>query len=166
MKNLLLSISALIFISAACMTNAQQEESSTAVGYEGWLKGKTDEKFNEVAHQLQGFSRTMWEVSYRYTELYFAGMDENWDYANYQLEHIDEAMEQGLIRRPSHEESAQTFVKVVIPAMQDAIDAKDSDAFINAFNIMTTNCNACHAMEEVAFITVKTPERRLSPVRP
>jgi hypothetical protein len=165
-NKLALVLSFSLFAFVACQQQVVQEVDDSPVGYGGWLKGSSQEKFEEVAHQIQGFSRTMWEVSYRYNELYFAGMDENWGFAEYMLEHIDEALEQGYIRRPEREQSGKHFQEVIIPSMYEAIESEDKEEFIKAFEIMRVNCNACHAMEEVPFITVQTPKQRNLPIWP
>jgi hypothetical protein len=46
------------------------------------LKGNSEEKFEEFAHQVGSFSMTLVEVSSRYAELYWAGMDGNWEYGH------------------------------------------------------------------------------------
>ena len=72
------TLKATLFVSAfAILIACTPEENTEAVGQNGWLKGTPNEKFDEVAHQLQGFSRTMKEVGYRYQELYWAGKDMN-----------------------------------------------------------------------------------------
>ena len=52
-----------------------------------WLvQGSSDERFVKIASQLRGFDVAMVETGYRYGELYWAGRDENYDYARYQLQ--------------------------------------------------------------------------------
>ncbi|MBW3467274.1 hypothetical protein [Arthrospiribacter ruber] len=155
----------LILFSALLTFSCSQEEKSSAVGPDGWLEGTNEEKLDEVAHQLGGFSRTMVEVSYRYSELYWAGMDENWDYADHQVEHIIEAMEDGLKRRPSRKASSESFMEETLPMMEDIIQKKDKEEFIKGFQMLTSACNACHAKEGESFIMIQTPENRTSPVR-
>lgn len=155
----------LILFSALLTFSCGQEEKSSAVGPDGWLEGTNEEKLDEVAHQLGGFSRTMVEVSYRYSELYWAGMDENWDYADHQVEHIIEAMEDGLKRRPSRKASSESFMEETLPMMEDIIQKKDKEEFIKGFQMLTSACNACHAKEGESFIMIQTPENRTSPVR-
>ncbi|EOZ92612.1 hypothetical protein A33Q_3993 [Indibacter alkaliphilus LW1] len=149
------------FLFIAC----QSEEKSSAVGPDGWLEGNTEEKLDEVAHQLGGFSRTMVEVSYRYSELYWAGMDENWGYADHQVEHIIEAMEDGLKRRPVRAESSKSFMEETLPMMEEVIQKENKEEFIKGFQMLTSACNACHAKEGESFIMIQTPENRTSPVR-
>jgi len=101
-------------------------------------------------------------VSYRYAELYWSGIDENWEYAEYQREHIDEAMEQGFMRRPEREASSQQFISAALPEIEEVIQTGDKEKFLESFTRLTASCNTCHAMEEVAFMTVKIPEQRYS----
>jgi len=145
--------------------NRQGDETVNAVGEEDWLKGTNTEQMEEIAHQLGGFSRTMMEVSYRYSELYWAGMDENWAYADHQVEHIVEALEDGLKRRPVRAASAESFMKETIPEMEAVIAKKNKDEFILGFRAFTSGCNGCHAKEGESFIMIQEPETRLSPVR-
>lgn len=156
MKNFPILFSLLILFS--CSTNQTETGDS-------WLKGSPDEKFEEIAHQLGGFSRTMVEVGYRYSELYWSGMDENWKYADHQIEHIIEAMEDGLKRRPKRAESSQDFMEVAIPEMERIIEMEDKEMFLKGFQAFTSACNACHAKEGESFIMVAIPENRTSAIR-
>jgi mono/diheme cytochrome c family protein len=136
---------------------------STPVGSDGWLTGDILEKLDTLADQHAGFSRTMVEVGYRYSELYWAGEDENWEMAEYQLEHIEEAMHAGFQRRPARKASSQMFMTQAVPAVGQAIAARDQDEFREQFQRFTTHCNACHAMEQVGFIQVHVPTVRYNP---
>lgn len=160
----LLSYASLVIFLYAC-NHTTETNTYSELGSEGWLKGNTDEKLEEVAHQLGGFSRTMVEVSYRYSELYWAGEDENWKYADHQLEHIVEAMEDGLKRRPVRAASAVEFMEKIIPEMEAAIASEDKDSFLAGYKSFTAGCNACHAQEGEGFIVIQQPLTRLSPVR-
>ena len=51
-----------------------------------WIKGNEQEKLETIENQFRGFDMAMVETGYRYQELYWAGQDENWEYADYQLE--------------------------------------------------------------------------------
>jgi len=142
---------------------SQQTEKSTAQGK--WIKGTEQEKIETIEKQFRGFDNAMVETGYRYQELYWAGQDENWEYAEYQLEKINIAIENGLERRPKRANSAQHFMTEVLPKMKEAIDSKDSSIFNLSFQALTNACNSCHAMENVAFFTIKTPIDRQSPIR-
>jgi hypothetical protein len=154
-----LIIASLIFW--AC--GGQQDQASSGPG--GWLTGTQDEKFDEVANQLGGFSRTMVEVGYRYSELYWAGQDENWEYADHQLEHILEALEDGIKRRPARADNTNEFIETHLHEMEGLIIDGDQEAFLQGFKTLTAGCNACHSKEGESFIVIREPEVRTSPVR-
>jgi hypothetical protein len=156
-------ISVIVIISTLIACNNQDRTYTS--GKDGWLRGTQEEKFDEVANQFGGFSRTMVEVAYRYSELYWAGQDENWDYADHQLEHLLEVLEDGLKRRPARAESAQDFINHTIPEIEDLIIKEDKEAFLQGFRSLTTACNACHAKEDESYIVIREPEVRTSPVR-
>jgi hypothetical protein len=158
------SLASIMVIIISC-THSTETDTYSELGTQGWLKGTTDEKIEEIAHQLGGFSRTMVEVSYRYSELFWAGEDENWKYAAHQLEHIVEAMEDGLKRRPVRAVSAIEFMEKTIPQMEAAIESGEKDSFLEGYKSFTAGCNACHAQEGEGFIVIQQPMTRLSPVR-
>lgn len=147
------------------LTSCSNEKVSKDAGAEGWLKGRPDEKFETIAGQLRGLDMAMFEVGYRYQELYWAGRDENWDYANYQLEKIKLAIDNGLVRRPKRAKSAEEFLHSVLPEMKKAVDKKDTVFFNQYFQTLTNTCNSCHKLEKVPFFSVKIPALRQSPIR-
>ena len=130
-----------------------------------WIKGTDEEKIETIEKQFRGFDMAMVETGYRYQELYWAGQDENWEYAKYQLEKIRKTIDNGLERRPKRAASAQAFLNVTLPEMQRAIDSKDLPTFNQDFETLTLNCNSCHEKEKVPHFVVKTPRERQSPIR-
>jgi hypothetical protein len=118
-----------------------------------------------VSQHLRGFDMTMVETGYRYAELYWAGADRNWGYAEYQLDKIRQTVELGIQRRPKRAASARLFLDTAVPALQRALDGKDPAAWDRQFTFFTAACNVCHAMEQVPFIAVHPPEQRLSTVK-
>lgn len=145
--------------------NERDNRNKKGSGPGAWLEGSEDEKFDKVADQLRGFDVAMVEVGYRYQELYWAGTDANWEYADYQVEKIRVAIEKGLERRPKRAKSAEFFLKEALPAMEKVVKQRDTVAFLEGMKVLTASCNACHAMEKVPFFAVKVPTDRQSPVR-
>jgi len=163
MKTLLTT--ALLGISVALFTACSVRENNPPSGRDGWLKGTPHEKLDVVANQLRGFDMAMVETGYRYQELYWAGTDRNWEYAEHQVEKIKQAIEYGLVRRPKRTQSAETFLHEVLPEMEKIVKAKDSVGFLMNFEMLTKGCNACHKEEKVPYFTVNTPIHRQSPIR-
>jgi cytochrome c556 len=127
------------------------------------LRGSADERFERVAKHLRGFDVAMVETGYRYTELYWAGRDRNWGYAEYQLGKIETAIANGIERRPKRAASA-AVLEGPVAEVRTAIARRDRGAFETAFATLTNACNACHRAERVEFVTVAVPAARGSPV--
>jgi hypothetical protein len=155
--------SALLLLAVSCST-PDDTGSSVARANEGWLQGDVDERFALVSRHLRGFDLAMVEVGYRYTELYWAGNDRNWAYADYQLEKIETAVANGVQRRPKRADSAR-MLEGAVASVRKTIEARDSAGFAQSFAALTATCNTCHQSERVAFMTVVPPTRRASPIR-
>lgn len=163
MKNSLHTAKFLILLVPIAVLFACNNKSEVSQG--DWIKGTELEKIKTIEKQFRGFDNAMVETGYRYQELYWAGKDENWEYADYQLEKIKIAIENGLQRRPKRAKSAEHFLNYVLPEMQKSIQSKDTVIFNKGFQTLTINCNSCHAMEKVPFFNVQIPTERQSPIR-
>lgn len=130
-----------------------------------WIKGTEQEKLETIEGQFRGFDMAMVETGYRYQELYWAGQDGNWEYADYQLEKIRKAISNGLERRPKRARSAEHFLNETLPEMENALKQRDTLVFNPNFELLTTACNSCHAKENVPHFSVRTPTDRQSPIR-
>ena len=130
-----------------------------------WIKGTQEQQLEIIEWQLRGFDKAMIETDYRYQELFWAGKDENWEYADYLTKKIKKSLETGFQRRPKRAASAHDFLKFSLPAMHKAIKSKDTLLFNNSFDKLTISCNNCHALEKMPFFTIKTPLKRHSSIR-
>jgi len=160
-KNLI----AVILTAAAFILPACQQSFDQPVGSDGWLTGGVNEKFETVTEHLGGFGKAMWEVDYRFQELYWGGSDSNWEYAAHQIAELEETLELGLQRRPERAASAELFINKAIPDVAGAIEERDPESFERSINLMMNTCNSCHALEEMPFLTVNVPVERRSTIR-
>jgi hypothetical protein len=130
----------------------------------GWLAGDPEAQRVQLERHLRGFDVAMLETGHRYSELYWAGRDANWDAAAYQVAKIRLAIENGLERRPRRAESARRFLAGPLAAMERAVGARDPELFAARFAELTEGCNTCHSSEQVAFLEVRPPATRRSPI--
>lgn len=155
-----------ILLLAACLLlliSCDNEKYQSVQGR--WIKGTEQEKLDIIEEQFAGFSTAMVEVNYRYHQLYWAGQNENWDFAEYQLEHLEEAIESGFVRRPERVKSAEHFITYSIPKMEEAIASKDTIVFNRSFEQLRVDCRSCHDLEKVPFIDVLNPKLQIAPIR-
>lgn len=143
----------------------ERELLTDPIGSQDWLTGNLEEKLETITNHLRGFDMAMVETGYRHVELYWAGQDENWAYAEYQVEKLQLAIERGLERRPARAASAEPFINQALPAMKEAVEERDKEIFNRTFETFTQSCNACHHMEEVPHFNVQIPENRITGIR-
>ncbi len=151
----------LLILLTACNQTPQPMSPS---GKEGWLKGSAHDQMDTVARHLRGNDLAMWEVGYRYGELYWAGSEGNWDLAAYQMKKIRLAMDLAVERRPNRVASYEAFFSGGLPPINQAISAKDKVAFDTGFDQLTGACNVCHVAENLAFFAVRKPVYRSAPL--
>jgi hypothetical protein len=131
-----------------------------------WLMAlKPEARMPAIQRQLRGFETTMAEVAYRYTEMYWGGVDGNWGYAEHMATQLGNAITLGLERRPQYRKNADAlFLKGPYLQVMEAIKAKDLDAFKQRIETMRAACTACHAAEAHPFIKIGVPTVRRNPV--
>jgi hypothetical protein len=164
--------SALVGLGAAAGWEAVRAQSHThthsggAMDMGGWLvRLAPAARTAAIERQLRGFDTTMAEVAYRYTEMYWGGVDGNWGYAEHMAQHLGEALTIGLERRPQYRKNAEAlFLKGPYPQVMDAIKAKDVALFKQRIDALRAACTACHAAEAHPFIKIGVPTVRRNPV--
>lgn len=107
----------------------------------------------------------MADKGYRFTELYFAGRDGNWKYAELQAGKLNVLMQVMAQRNPRRAESAAELLEEDLPRLLDAIANQDSRGFDRGIEELRDACNSCHEKEDAAYIHVVVPDQRLAPVR-
>lgn len=130
-----------------------------------WLAEEDGRRSIQLERHLRGFDVAMMETGYRYTELYFAARDGNWEAASYHAEKLRTAIENGVERRPQRAASARTFLGGPLARLDRSLAERDAASFRARFEELTAGCNTCHTAERVPFFVVRAPETRLSPIR-
>jgi len=111
-----------------------------------------------------GLGEIMTLTQMRHSKLWFAGQNANWPLAAYETDELKEGMEDAATYHPTHKDAELPIPKlietIVMPAIGDidkAVDAKDSDAFVKAFDNLTDACNRCHQATKFGFNVVVRP---------
>jgi len=98
----------------------------------------------------------------RHFKLWYAGVVKNWPLANYELTQIRTGIDRARHLYPNKAQSNMTMMAPEVDEVANAIKAKDSVKFSEAFSKLTAACNACHEATGFGFITMRDP--RLSPI--
>ncbi len=125
---------------------------------------KPDGPANEPASYAPGLGEIMTAIQMRHAKLGIAGAAGNWELADYELDELDEGLDDALTFHPMHKDIRQpltelvpTFMKAPIDGMREAVKAKDAEKFNAAFNSLTTGCNSCHQATDFGFNVVTRP---------
>ena len=166
----ILVVAASLGTAAACGPGATSEaeiekDPTPAPVSKSWLRGTTDERFETVTRHLRGLDMAMVEIGYRYQELYWAGVESNWEYADYQLTKLRLSLANALERRPKRRASAEKLFLPLLDDMKRAVVGKERARFEENFARLTAACNSCHSAESVASFRVDVPTERPSPIR-
>jgi len=112
----------------------------------------------EVAPEAQGSSHLsgiMVQQQMRHTKLWFAGDAGNWPLADYELDQLKDGFDD--VANLLGGELAQQHVGGAISGLEKAIDAKNREAFVSAFDRLSAGCNECHRTLDHAFVVIQRP---------
>jgi hypothetical protein len=109
-----------------------------------------------------GLGEFMTATQLRHAKLWFAGKQNNWDLAAYEIDEIKEGLEDAARLHPTFNgvpvaEMIKTIIDPRIEELEKAVRAKSSAKFSVAFDELTSGCNSCHAGANKPFIRIQRP---------
>lgn len=125
-----------------------------------YLESRIDSLQQELANAyVPGFGEFMSGVQVHHAKLWFAGMNENWDLADFEINEIRELKDDIIKYETDRPESK------MIPMLEPALDSvaqtvrhKNIADFRKSFVLLTTTCNNCHRAVNYPFNDVKIPD--------
>jgi len=100
----------------------------------------------------------------RHDKLWFAGKNGNWALAAYEIDELQEGLDDAVKYHPTHEKVPEPLERLVprftsspMQQLRQAVEAKDKAAFEKAFDALTAGCNGCHEAASFGFNVVKRP---------
>lgn len=121
-------------------------------------------KVQKLQKQLEGlkpgFGDVMLGVQTHHAKLWFAGTNQNWELADFELHEIEENIEK--IKNLYPDDNRTKDLSSLDPALDSlglAIQAKKVEKFKKSFSFLTNSCNDCHQKNGVAFNVITIPDR-------
>ena len=106
-----------------------------------------------------GFGEFMSSVQVHHAKLWFAGQNQNWKLADFEIHEMMEAIENIQHYQTERKESKQiSMINPALDSVNAAIEKKDPALFKSSFIILTNTCNNCHHAVDFEFNVVKIPE--------
>src|SRR5690554_858351 len=106
-----------------------------------------------------GFGDFMGSIQAHHSKLWFAGQNENWELADFEIHELMETIEDIMEYQAGRKET--DMLKMIISpldSVDEAIDQKNLTMFNRGYALLTNTCNSCHQAAGVGFNVVKIPE--------
>ena len=106
-----------------------------------------------------GFGEFMSNIQIHHAKLWFAGTNENWELADFEIHEIGETVDAIEKYEPEREESKSVpMMKPALDSISAAIQNKNLAQFKNNYVLLTNTCNNCHKAVNFSFNEVKIPD--------
>jgi hypothetical protein len=111
---------------------------------------------------VPGLGEFMTATQLRHAKLWFAGKENNWDLAAYEIDEIAEGLDAAEKLFPNHDgvpvaDMIKANIDPAVEELRKAVGAKSSTKFAAAFDKLTGACNACHTGANKPFIRIQRP---------
>ena len=90
-----------------------------------WRKtGSHEDKLNNVVKVIPSTADIMFQMGERYRNLYWAGKQGKWEFAQYQTEEMQSLIKKLIVTRPQRAATARTFLNDAFTGFEEAIEQK------------------------------------------
>ena len=123
------------------------------------LQSRIDSLETKLAETYKpGFGEFMTGIQAHHSKLWFAGQNENWKLADFEVHEIIEAIEDIQKYQTERKESKMIgMINAPLDSVTHAIDQKNSAMFKSSYTLLTNTCNSCHRETDFDFNIVKIP---------
>ena len=106
-----------------------------------------------------GFGEFMSSIQIHHNKLWFAGENQNWKLADFEIHEIMENIDAIKKYQKERKESEEIgMIEPAIDSINDAIKQKNPVAFKSSYILLTNTCNSCHRATDFEFNVVKIPD--------
>lgn len=106
---------------------------------------------------LRSLGEIMIAKQWRHMKLWFAGKQRNWNLAAYELAQIRASLTEAAMLYSAIPVSDVVVMAAPIQSVDKAIQSRNSEGFVKAFNQLTAGCNSCHREMGREFIEIRVP---------
>jgi hypothetical protein len=120
-----------------------------------WLLDAKDdqERFRRIQIYAGGTHEQMWQIGYRYQQVYQAIIDENWELGLHHWGKLRDVLNVALMKRPNRTPNAEAlFLDSTWKRLEDAFESGEPAAIRETFLMERGTCMACHVAEQMPFL--------------
>lgn len=146
-----LALSCLLLLLFSCnnkTNNAQQ------------LQSQVDSLEKKLASTYKpGLGEFMSGIQVHHAKLWFAGQNQNWELADFELHEIIEALDDIKTFNTNRPEiKSLQMIYAPLDSLNKSVQEKNLSSFESNFSLLTTTCNNCHRDTEHGFNVIKIPD--------
>jgi cytochrome c556 len=141
--------SLVIILLAACNSNEPAKTNSAIT---------SDSLHKMMEPYAPGLGEIMGGIQTHHAKLWYAGINDNWKLAQYEIDELKERFEQARtveISRPEVKMIPMMYPS--IDSIKDAIGRKNLNQFKSGFRLLTASCNSCHSDNNFEFNIITIP---------
>lgn len=144
-----LSFIAILLLFTACNQQTGNQNLQNRIDS---LQAKLDNSYKP------GFGEFMSSIQVHHNKLWFAGQNQNWQLANFEISEIKESLD-GIKRYCTDRTETNSIGMIEQPLrnVSNAIQQKNSIEFKNSYIILTSTCNNCHQVTQHGFNIITIP---------
>ena len=122
------------------------------------------DRIDSLEHKLAdtytpGFGEFMSNIQVHHAKLWFAGQNENWKLADFEMHEIKETIVAIQKYQPDRNESQKVvLLQPALDSVDNAIHQKNILTFKSSYTLLTNTCNNCHRATGFEFNVVKIPD--------
>ena len=124
------------------------------------MQAKIDSLSKQVNQSYRpGLGEFMMGIQVHHAKIWFAGKNQNWDLANFEVGEIKETLndvKQYCTDRP--EVKSLPIIYPALDSLANAIKAQNPQQFEKSFIFLTKSCNDCHETTHHGFNVIKIPD--------
>lgn len=128
------------------------------------LEAKVADLEKTIDDLKPGLGEIMGVIQQHHAKLYYAGTKANWPLAGYELDEIQESLDDAMKFYPKFKdvqapltELIPTMTKESLAQMRAAIEQKNEKSFLQAFGALSVSCSNCHAAANHPFVKIQAP---------
>ena len=128
------------------------------------LEAKVADMQKAIDDLKPGLGEIMGVIQQHHAKLYYAGTKANWPLAGYELDEIQESLDDAMKFYPRFKEVRTpltelipTLMKASLEQVRAAIDQKNQKSFVQAFGTLSMSCSNCHMAADHPFVKIQTP---------
>ena len=119
----------------------------------------TSDSLHKMMEQYApGLGEIMGGIQTHHAKLWYAGINENWKLAQYEIDELKERFEQA--RTVEAERPEVKMIPMMYPSIDSinvAIGHKNLAQFKSGFQLLTASCNSCHSDNNFEFNIITIP---------